>query len=811
MTACIGGRRGYVAGMLFRRLTIGLLILCGALVSDAPGQVTQPATSQSTTAPASQPTTAPAFSLANISAASDETAATLRDIDAKLSGDPITQTVEDQIGLESQQISGQFEETQRLLSPGPSLETLRGLEEDWGAFHKKLKGWLSDLSNRQNDLDENEIKLFGLRKSWQNKLEAAHLARVGPEVKKDINDLIEQINARCTRIDNERTRLLTAQDEVYVENAKVEDALKSVRAASARAWDRLLAQDSPPLWSAIANRYADQNLSEDSRNSFRAQWTTLTAYVKVNRDYFLLHFGAIAALAAGLIWMRRRTRQWTLNDPAMERATLILQMPIAMAIVVTIIFSAWVYPQAPRLFWAIFGTVSLIPTIYVLRRLLEKPLIPLFYALAVWCFLNLIVSVTASLPALSRVVFVIEMLGESAFFLWFLRSTRKSEITAAHRIFWRVIQIGVRIAFAVTTVAALANIFGYVSFSRLLGAAIFTSVYLGVLLDATVRIVDAMLFGLSHLYPFESLGMIRRHRDLLLRRTHYVVVFAAVACWTYFTLESVSLWHGLKVHVEAILFTPCGFNRFSSIDLGDILYFLLVIVAAFAISRFVNFLLDEDVYPRFQLARGVPYAISTLSRYVILLIGFFTAIWSLGGDTSKLTILASAFTLGIGFGLQNIVNNFVSGLIMLFERPIQVGDVVQVDDLTGVVSRIGIRASIIRTTDAAEIIMPNGNLISNRVINWTLSNRQRGVTLPLTIAASADPQQVIDLLIGIAKGHPLVAASPTPQAYFTDMTAGGMKFELRAWTNRYEDWPRMRSDLSIAVNAMLKQNNLELK
>ena len=124
----------------------------------------------------------------------------------------------------------------------------------------------------------------------------------------------------------------------------------------------------------------------------------------------------------------------------------------------------------------------------------------------------------------------------------------------------------------------------------------------------------------------------------------------------------------------------------------------------------MRFLLDEDVYPRIHLRRGLPYAISTMLHYVILLIGFFAGLAALGVDMTKVTILAGAFSVGVGFGLQNIFNNFVSGLILLFERPINIGDMVQIDDASGLVEHIGIRASIIRTLNGSEIIVPNGKL-----------------------------------------------------------------------------------------------------
>ena len=202
-----------------------------------------------------------------------------------------------------------------------------------------------------------------------------------------------------------------------------------------------------------------------------------------------------------------------------------------------------------------------------------------------------------------------------------------------------------------------------------------------------------------------------------------------------------------------------------SVSLGGILAFLIAIWASFLISKFLRFLLEEDVYQYFLLAGGVPHAISTLLHYLILLVGFFIALGALGIDLTKITILAGAFSVGIGFGLQNVINNFVSGLILLFERPIKIGDVIEVGGKLGEVRRIGIRASVIRAADGSEVIVPNGSLISNQVTNWTLSDRGRAVDISVSVAGGSNVARVKELLKSTAAANPDVVKKPAPQVY----------------------------------------------
>jgi potassium efflux system protein len=147
---------------------------------------------------------------------------------------------------------------------------------------------------------------------------------------------------------------------------------------------------------------------------------------------------------------------------------------------------------------------------------------------------------------------------------------------------------------------------------------------------------------------------------------------------------------------------------------------------------------------------------------------------------------------------------------LLFERPIKVGDIIQIDTDIGEVRRIGIRACVIRTTDGSEVIAPNGTIISNKVTNWTLSDRYRAIEVPVTVARGTAPRHVMEVLKHVAVNHPGVTKEPVPQAYAVSFSSNTVIFNLRAWTERYEDWVQVRSDLSVAVDEALVRENITL-
>ncbi|MFM2004901.1 MAG: hypothetical protein RLZZ09_556 [Pseudomonadota bacterium] len=246
----------------------------------------------------------------------------------------------------------------------------------------------------------------------------------------------------------------------------------------------------------------------------------------------------------------------------------------------------------------------------------------------------------------------------------------------------------------------------------------------------------------------------------------------------------------------------------STLPLRSIISALLWLMGTAALIRLTRWLLEDEIFPRLRLPSGVPFAISMVVRYVLLAAGLVLSLLTLGIDVSKVTLLAGALSVGIGFGLQNIVNNFFSGLILLFERPIHQGDVVEIGKLRGTVTKIGIRSSLIKTSEGAEVIVPNADLISKEVVNWTLSDRRRRIEIPVTVNRHVSEEVMLALLLEVAHESDEVLAEPLPEAILRETNADSLDFLLACWIQRYEDQRRIASQLRIAINHRLADRNI---
>jgi small-conductance mechanosensitive channel len=325
-----------------------------------------------------------------------------------------------------------------------------------------------------------------------------------------------------------------------------------------------------------------------------------------------------------------------------------------------------------------------------------------------------------------------------------------------------------------------------------------------------VRIFDSLVTFALRVRPLGSLGMVRRSRYAMGTRIHGLTVIAASLLWGLATLDLFVIRRPIVSAVEAILTAELEVGTIA-LSLANVLTFGLTIWLSFALSRFIRFALEEDVYPRLQLARGIPYAASTFAHYAILTLGFLLAVAATGIDLDRFALLAGALGVGIGFGLQNVVNNFVSGLILLTERPVQVGDTIEMSDgLLGEVRRIGIRSSTVRTWTGAELIVPNGQLVSDRVTNWTLSDRLRRIEVTVGVAYGSDVDAVLALLREVGAENDDALGDPAPRALFRGFGDSSLDFELRIWTGAFDEFARVQSDLNVAINARLAAAEIEI-
>ncbi len=280
-----------------------------------------------------------------------------------------------------------------------------------------------------------------------------------------------------------------------------------------------------------------------------------------------------------------------------------------------------------------------------------------------------------------------------------------------------------------------------------------------------------------------------------------VILSSLLMTWQVYGSPADAITGLLSVH------TTVGSQRIT-LGLG------ILAVGSLGISYLASWVLQAvltaNVMARRNVDTGVSIAVNRLLHYALVSGGFVIALVVLGIDLTKMTLLASALGVGIGFGLQTIVNNFVCGLILLFERPVRVGDTIELGGRWAKIAKIGLRSTTVRTLDQADVIVPNADLITNQVTNWTLTDRHARAIITVKVASGSDVALVMQTLKECALAHAGVMKSPEPRILFRSFAGSSLDFEMHAWIVEVDNRLQVESDLREEIDRRFRQAGIEV-
>jgi small-conductance mechanosensitive channel len=684
---------------------------------------------------------------------------------------------------------------------------LQNLAAELSDMQGRLQPWEKELDRQLAGLRAARHPLNTIAATWEATAEVARREGATATSLARIAAVRGEIDRAQSTVVEWRNQILAVRDRLVNPSDALAASLEQVQSRIEARFEGIFRADQPPLWSAPARESlgaeweggrGPQQVSRwllEGGQYAREQWRTLG-----------VQFALFVALLLGLRSLRDRARAWAEEDYNLRDAKQVFEQPWAMALLITVLLTAPMHVLAPRSVGFVAAGFIAVAVTWIGRRFLVYAWAPLTWGILALFIASRAIDPLEAMPTVERVVFVVEMVGALGFLLWLLRPNRVAKIPSELRRnpFHRLVGAAMRLATAILALAIVAEVAGWGDLASLLGNGVVLSAMLGFSAFVLVNVLRSLMSFALVLWPLRLLRAISKHRTLVRRRLEGALNLLGVGLWGTFVFGQLGVLDAAKNGFNRMLAAGISVGTIS-VSVGDVVAFAVTVWLSLLFARLVNFVLLEDVFTRVHTARGVPYAISGLVRYSLIFLGFFVALSAAGIELTKLTIIAGGLGVGVGFGLQNVVNNFASGLILLFERPIQVGDVVQLAGIWGTVKRIGIRASVIRTFDGAEVIVPNGVLISENVTNWTLSDDRRRIELDVGVAYGTPAQRVIDLLVGVAKANPRVIADPEPQAYFVNFGDSALDFKLRVWIESYHQGFSIQSELAVAVQEALDQ------
>jgi small-conductance mechanosensitive channel len=775
-----------------RRLSLLLLL---SLLAAPP-----PARSQSTpTEIPATPTPAP-VPLQEVAERSQGVAALLRDIEDSLQPKPELAALREGLPKWTSRVDELQAESNAVLAGSPSRIALDGIQGSWTAATVQLNTWNELLTVYARELESRREQLIGIRAIWEATRDATRAEAAPAAIVERINQTLSAVRATRKKLESTRDEILVLQDHIAKLLARGAEVNRDVARQRNQMLGRLIERDARPVWQIDWSVISSAEAAPRAAQSLADQWKNLREYGSANFGYIVLHLVVFAALIPLLMNVRNRIPGWVERNPQVARAMPVVALPISSALLASTLTVVWFYPPGPAVL--LVGVLSLVPTLRILRRLVDRIFLPVVHTFAAFFLLDRFRHMFDLRPESAQILLIVQIAVSLTAVVWLVATRRLPLGTLiSGALAARAVEYASRALVGVFTVSLLAACLGFMRLAEWLVSNFLMSGYFAIGLYATYRVGQGIVAYAVRSDAGRALRLTQH--PVVERRLTTGLRWLAVAGWVVTALLLFDLFNPLVSGLRTALTAQLEMGEVS-LSLGAVIAFASTVWLSFALSRFVRFVLAEDVFPRFPLARGVPYAVSTLVHYSVLLTGFFLAFAAMGLDLNRFTVLAGAFGVGIGFGMQNIINNFVSGIILLFERPIQVGDVVQLGALSGEVTRIGIRSSAVRTPEGAEVIVPNAMFVSDTVTNWTLSDRLRRIDIAVGVAYGSEPARVLDLLREVATNHPLVLTEPPPAALFVGFGDSALNFELRAWTSRFEEWVRIRSELNLAVHDALR-------
>jgi small-conductance mechanosensitive channel len=597
--------------------------------------------------------------------------------------------------------------------------------------------------------------------------------------------------------------VVVTQNQLLAMQTRIKEIRRRIAQHQEARRDELFRLEHPPLWkvegAAVTESYGRAG------SDLVARWSNdARSFVNSNAPNILGHLVVMVLILLGIRVLKRRAE----SAGVKADETRVLRKPVASGVLVALLLEGVFYPSTPTTILVAFGVTAAVMAILVLRPFLSGALRNVLYVLVALYVVDRLLGMVAGGAPIHRMVLLglgvvtvalaaiavqskyIDVMHERGLVRWITRPTFIAGLVLA------ALAVGL-------------NLLGNVNLATLLTSGVIRSLLSLIVVFTLYLIANDLISLLLRPGFITRFRVVVRNRERIQRAVRRPVLFLAVGAWLAVAASSFGLFSPSVEWITELLKAEARVGDIN-ISLGRIVAFFFALWLAIFASRITRAILADDVLPRFPLPRGVPNTIVTTVNYVIILIGILIGAGFLGIDLSNLSLILGALGVGIGFGLQNIVNNVVSGLILIFERPIQTGDVVEVGTLFGRVNQIGLRASRVRTFSGAEVIVPNGDLVSQQVTNWTLSDRRRRLEVPVGVAYRSDPEEVQRVLMQVVMDEEDVLDDPEPMVIFEEFGDSALQFRIYCWIADFDESFSIRSRLYVNVNRALKAAGIEI-
>ena len=695
-----------------------------------------------------------------------------------------------------------------------TLRDLKVRKVEWNNFKSILNEYQNTVKSRSEEISKIINDVYYDLNRWE-------LTKKELSGRSESKDMEESFDKAIVALEGIMKIAHLRLDSVFVTQKKItelvlviDEEISNIELAENQRRKDYFALDSAPIWEANKKSMVTDSIQTATPSSVELIRQGIVQNKRQFMDFFRLNFKTFVLqlvflilfftflIAANIKWKRNIL---SLRNPIELQAKTILKNPILTTFSIGLLVSAFFYDSMVPAYAEFHIMIVLLATVLLLPKVTHKKFSSFLWLLFLVYMINTFEAFIGVKANLVRWLLIVDalLLFSSLYVGRKIVNGNRDKFSQIYKTF-RIVSIFYLILMILSLIA---NIIGMVALANFLTKAVTISLTFGVVTYLAVKVFTSIFILIFKLRSSTNIQTITSMVKATHQRIRPLLNILGFIFWFYFTLSAFELYDYIINSYNDIISIEWRVGEMT-ISLGGILAFVGIFIITLAIAK-IAAAIFQDEWMVNVLPRGIAPAISLVLRIVIIAIGLYGGLTAAGVDLSKLGFILGALGVGIGFGLQNVVLNFVSGLILAFERPINLGDTIEVDMEKGVVTNIGVRSSNIRAYSGAEVIIPNGDLISKKVINWTLSNRNRRSKIPMKTSPDADPEKVIELFNKIAAEHPATSSDPAPKTYFYGYGPdGNLNFALMYWTT-FSDTLKTDSAIALLIFKTLKKEGIE--
>lgn len=706
----------------------------------------------------------------------------------------------------------QKESTENFIEANPNRLKINILIKKWQGYVDYLKIWQLDINSYAKHNTELHENIVFNHKTWKLTYENSIKEKIPYEVLKNVKTVLNDISNLEKTITHKNNDLLKLESKISKQIVNSKDVITQLNELKNSNVYNLFYLRHKPLWQVSFAASKNQKIRKENSESITKNLHDFISLLKNSEEQLNLFTFLIILISVFVMYLKRNLKKSKIFETGFDvnRAkNNLIDFTLTTILFATVVVAKYTFINTPRLFDDFLSIIILFSIIPLIKRNLNS-----YYYKALYIIVALyILDLTKTYLWLTTAQYKIYLFALSLMVLsitFFIKLDRVTLRKMKIGFFSKYLQKLIPALYLLGAVAIFSNILGYTNLTETtikfcISGGVVTMLFYYILL-----IINSISVVIIQRHYHRKIGYDVKQKKKNQRKASKIIRFIMSVLGIIIFLKTLDVLSYIIQFSNEILSSTYKIGDLE-FTLGSILSFLLILSGSYIITKLISFTFGETdkLFNLIKLPKGVPAAISLVVRYFIFAFGIILALSSLGVDLSKFNLMAGALGLGIGFGLQTVISNFVSGLILVFERPILPGDIIEVDNLMGTVNRIGVRSSSISTFDGAEVIVPNNNLISKNLINWTLSDSIKRIEINIGTTYKADPNKVIEILKEAALSSEKVLRSPAPLPLLNDFGESSLNFKLRFWVHN-ENGLSAKSDVSITIYNKFKENNIEI-